>query len=83
MNINEVRRQRDMMLAATDKYMIADWPISAEEKSAWQTYRQALRDITGLESFNSENDFWPLPPKRYILNDGSSINLPIDYTDQF
>jgi len=84
MDIAEVRRQRDMMLEATDKYlMINDWPISTEELEAWKVYRAALRDITELSEFNNDNDFWPLPPKRYNLLDGGSINLPIDYEDQY
>lgn len=85
MNIEEVRRQRDMMLAATDKFLtIPDWPHAPGERDAWVSYRQALRDITTLSEFSNENDFWPLPPRRYgPLDDRSSINLPVDYTDQF
>lgn len=84
MDISEVRRQRDMMLEATDKFMqIADWPFAEGEKDAWIAYRQALRDITNLSEFSKENDFWPLPPKRYTLLEGSSINLPVDYQDLF
>lgn len=84
MELSEVRRQRDMMLEATDFYvMIPDYPISAEELQAWKDYRQALRDITSLTEFSNENDFWPAPPRRYKLLDGGSINLPIDYEDQY
>lgn len=84
MNIKEVRRQRDMMLEATDFYvMVSDFPISDEERQAWIDYRTQLRDITTMSSFSIENDFWPLPPRRYKLKDGSSINLPLDYSDRF
>lgn len=85
LHIDEVRRQRDLMLAATDKYeSIAATSGSDEERQAWLDYRQALRDITNLTEFSSENDFWPLPPKRYRLLDGdSTINLPVSYVDQY
>ena len=84
-NIDIVRKERNAMLDATDKFIVSDYPISDEEKSAWLTYRQALRDITdGNTILDIENDFWPLPPRRYILLDGmSSINLPLDYEDQY
>ena len=86
MSIEEVRRQRDLMLKATDHYEIMPSATSSDaEKQAWITYRQQLRDITtSLSEFSMENDFWPLPPKRYVLADGcTSINLPADYEDQY
>ena len=84
-NIQEVRRQRDMMLAATDKFLnIPDWPHVEGERDAWIAYRESLRNITTLAEFSNENDFWPLPPRRYgPLSDKSSINLPVDYQDQY
>jgi hypothetical protein len=83
MNIDFIRIERDRMLKATDKYMISDWPISANEKNDWVTYRQALRDITNLTDFSKENDFWPIPPKRYTCDGGYSINLPLNYVDKY
>ena len=83
MNIEYVREQRDMMLKATDKYMISDWPVSSAEQAAWAEYRQALRDITLLSEFSDENDFWPIPPRRYMCEGGHAINLPVDYVDQY
>jgi len=84
-NIDIVRKERNAMLDATDKFMVSDYPISDEEKAAWLTYRQALRDITnGNTVLDAENDFYPLPPRRYTLLDGmSSINLPLDYVNQY
>ena len=84
--LNNVRKQRDAMLKATDFYIqTSDFPMADGERQAWIDYRQALRDITTLteEEFGTENLFWPNPPKRYVLNDGGSINLPSDYTDQY
>ena len=83
MNITEIRKQRDTMLEATDKFMVVDRAMSEEERQGWVDYRQALRDITMLTEFSPENDFWPLPPKRYNLPEGETINLPVDYADQY
>lgn len=83
MDIDIVRKIRDGMLAATDRFMIIDWPMTSEERSEWISYRQQLRDITKLESFSIENDFWPIPPRRYQMVDGSCINLPINFKDKY
>ena len=40
----DLRSKRDRLLASCDWVMISDSPIS--DKTAWETYRQALRDIT-------------------------------------
>ena len=40
----DLRSKRDRLLASCDWVMISDSPIA--DKTAWETYRQALRDIT-------------------------------------
>ena len=40
----ELRSQRDRLLSSCDWVMMSDSPIA--DKTAWETYRQALRDIT-------------------------------------
>jgi hypothetical protein len=40
----DLRSKRDRLLASCDWVMINDSPIA--DKSNWETYRQALRDIT-------------------------------------
>ena len=40
----DLRSKRDRLLASCDWVMINDSPIT--DKTAWETYRQALRDIT-------------------------------------
>jgi hypothetical protein len=40
-----LRSQRDAKLGATDKYLLADYPISPEELEAIKNYRQLLRDL--------------------------------------
>ena len=41
----EVRKERDARLTACDWTILPDSPLTTEEKTAWQTYRQALRDL--------------------------------------
>lgn len=41
----ERRIWRDSVLKATDVYMVADFPIDAEQKTELVAYRQALRDM--------------------------------------
>jgi hypothetical protein len=49
-----IRNQRNQMLKDSDWTQVADSPV---DKSAWATYRQALRDITTqLDPFNIT---WP------------------------
>jgi hypothetical protein len=40
----DLRQRRDAMLKSCDWVMMSDSPIA--DKSNWETYRQALRDIT-------------------------------------
>lgn len=44
-----LRTARDARLAATDKYLLSDYPISAENLAAIKIYRQALRDLPAQE----------------------------------
>lgn len=58
----QVRAQRDSMIAQTDYLMMSDYPISEEDKTLLETYRQALRDIPEQEGFPSEVE-WPTAPQ--------------------
>jgi len=50
----DLRSKRDKLLASCDWVMISDSPIT--DKTAWGTYRQALRDITnGLTTVEDVN----------------------------
>jgi len=42
--MSDLRQRRDAMLKSCDWVMMSDSPIA--DKTAWETYRQALRDIT-------------------------------------
>jgi len=55
-----VRFKRDKKLQACDWTVLSDVPITSEKKAEWETYRQALRDITNQpDPFNIT---WPNPP---------------------
>lgn len=66
--LDEVRRIRNGKLADCDWTQIEDAPISAEKKLEYQTYRQALRDMTIPIQENPqlytkiEDAPWPTPP---------------------
>ena len=52
--MSSLRQRRDALLKSSDWVMMSDSPIA--DKTAWQTYRQELRDITdGLASVDDVN----------------------------
>jgi hypothetical protein len=57
-----LRQRRNVMLKSCDWVMLSDSPIA--DKTAWETYRQALRDITnGLTTVDQVNAVtWPTKP---------------------
>lgn len=65
----ELRRERDLRLRATDWTQAADAPLSAEQRDAWQQYRQGLRDFPATIP-DPRNPSWPLPP---TADDASSV----------
>lgn len=46
-----VRAVRNEYLEQTDKYMIADYSITEEERQSYKKYRQYLRDYSELEGW--------------------------------
>ena len=64
------KRVRLQKLGPTDIYGLSDYPFKSDEnKQAWITYRQALRDITTQypnpevdENDNLIGIVWPVPP---------------------
>lgn len=58
----EVRSTRDSLLRDCDWTQMPDSPLSEEEKTLWQTYRQALRDVPQQEGF-PEAVTWPTLPE--------------------
>lgn len=55
----DVRSQRNRLIADCDWTQVVDSPVN---KSAWATYRQALRDIP-LQSGFPWNVVWPIKPE--------------------
>lgn len=51
----EVRVVRKSYLKETDTYMIADYPITDEERQAYKDYRSYLRDYTETEEWWLKN----------------------------
>ncbi len=57
------RTTRNKLLADSDWTQMNDSPLSNEEKTAWATYRQELRDMSDLASWpNIADDDWPVAP---------------------
>ena len=57
LNWDNVRKERNELLAETDFYALTDVPMSAD----MTTYRQALRDVPASVE-NSEDVVWPEKP---------------------
>ena len=58
--IGRTLKSRDLLLADSDWTQGADSPLSEEDKAAWATYRQELRDLPSAEGF--PNVAFPTPP---------------------
>jgi hypothetical protein len=58
----EVRQQRNKLLAESDWTQIADAPFDADGKLAWALYREFLRMIPQQEGF-PETVNWPPKPQ--------------------
>lgn len=63
--VSDVRTHRDRLLAQSDWTQMPDAPFTEEEKTAWQAYRQELRDF--MSSLPNEFDSvqslsWPIQP---------------------
>jgi hypothetical protein len=58
-----VRSARDNLLADSDWVVTKALEVGEAVPEAWATYRQALRDITSLDSFpDLEEEEWPVKP---------------------
>jgi len=63
--LRQLREQRNQLLAQSDWRMVSDYPGS--NQTEWQTYRQALRNITTqTPSLDADGNLtgilWPTPP---------------------
>ena len=60
-NLTALRQLRQRYLQDSDWTQMPDSQLSAEKKTEWQTYRQALRDIT-LTATSCSDVIWPTEP---------------------
>jgi hypothetical protein len=60
-NAPTFRSQRDALIAQTDWTVLSDTTLTPAQKTAWETYRQALRDIT-LQADFPDSITWPIKP---------------------
>lgn len=69
----EIRHRRNVYLEKSDGYVLPDrWEdYTAEQKLAWKTYRQALRDIPQQQGY-PVTIVWPHPPGNI------NFNIPAD-----
>ena len=57
------RKTRNDLLVGSDWTQMNDSPLTNEQKTAWATYRQELRDISDLDAWpNLGDDDWPVAP---------------------
>lgn len=56
-----VRDDRNKRLFECDWTQLPDAPLTDEQKTAWQAYRQALRDVT--QQSDPFNITWPVKPE--------------------
>lgn len=55
----DIRKKRDTMLTATDKYTLSDFPITDADRELMKQYRAYLRDYT------NDDNWWLVPPLDY------------------
>jgi hypothetical protein len=56
---SQMRQERNTLLSDCDWTQVSDAPVN---QVAWQTYRQALRDVTSQEGFPYDVT-WPTKPE--------------------
>ena len=59
---NDARSERNALLSQSDWAVMPDSPLSDSDKTSWQTYRQALRDVPAQAGF-PDNITWPTKPE--------------------
>jgi len=59
--LNELRAERNRRIADSDWTQLPDAALTAEQRAAWATYRQALRDLPEAVA-DLDNVVWPVQP---------------------
>ena len=63
--ISRIRKRRNRLLADSDWTQLPDTALTSEQRTAWSTYRQSLRDITESLPTQLEPNYqvtWPSQP---------------------
>ena len=78
-----LRTERNARLAASDYTQLQDAHLSAEKKSAWADYRQALRDLPDEITDPTQVD-WPLDPTVVVQAPvtGSRLSSLLDHAGE-
>lgn len=75
-----VRAERDRRLSATDYLLMPDYPIPADQRTAVQAYRQALRDLPAQDGApwdgGDETTPWPELPAFLLPSTTQAIYFP-------
>ena len=58
----KLRTERNFILMNSDWSQLSDAPLTSSQKTAWVTYRQALRDLPA-NTEDPKNVTWPLQPE--------------------
>ena len=58
----KLRTERNFILMNSDWSQLPDAPLTSSQKTAWVTYRQALRDLPA-NTEDPKNVTWPLQPE--------------------
>lgn len=68
--IKALKFVRSLLLSATDWTQLQNCPLGDDEKTAWEDWRQELRDITDLISSENAEDYFEVsePPSRGVLD---------------
>ena len=56
-----LRSKRNLLLKESDKYMLPDYPITAEKRNLYKIYRQKLRSLTDQDRFPHNVNFPDIP----------------------
>lgn len=59
--LNELRERRNLLLRDCDWTQMPDAPLTDEQKNAWASYRQALRNLPESAA-DLDNVIWPVKP---------------------
>ena len=66
------RVPRTMLLRLTDFTQLSDTPFTTEQRAAWATYRQALRDLPTQAGFPTTIT-WPAVPTPLLAPNGTPL----------